>query len=473
MYNLDIKINNNIKGYFMLIACMFISAITLDFNNAEFRFLFLLPLTYGFLCVLVPVFLHGFSLRTPGFLILNIVMVLRYLFLPVALKYSDYYRALPIPYSNSLDIAVTFMLLELITIGICVYFFTGSYKNRNKFTQLIELENPNEKQKNLIVFLVLIIFVIIILSDLSVLKKFSFINIQEGFSHQVASNQITAGTLSSLAIVWFRLLLPILWIKICKDMYIKTRLNSWAYISTIVPILSLLFFSGLSRSSILIPALALALILGRTFPLMRKKLYSIILSAAVFSVSTLTIYKTFNSTSVSQGLNMIDVSWISNTLEAYFGGVYNVAIAIDAKDFFQLSININTLFSDLFRSWMGIGALFRDSYSTSEYFNIMFYGGVVTFDQVVPTIGSSYMLFGIFGSMLFTILIVWLICMFEKLYQKEGSIELAYLYGFTAIQCAFNLPGNFLIIASYLLNTFLPLFLIFKLNQLIILKRMR
>jgi len=467
----DKKLNNILIRYFVLVICITVSILTIDFSNHYFKFLFLLPLLYGILFVFIPQFLNGMTLKTPGFFILNLVMIFRYLVLPLALKYGGYYRDVPTSHINSINAAILLMIVELLTIGICIYFFSKIYKLGSGNIELLELENPNKKQKNFLILVALASFLLIILSDTSILNRFSFISIEEGYSHHDRNEQISAGTLSSLALNWFRLLFPIYWIKICKDLYSKTNKIYWAYVSTLVPVLSLLFFSGMSRSSILIPALVLCVILGRTFPMIRRKMYTIILSTCVFSVTVLTIFKTFNTSSVSEGFSMMDMKWLSNTLEAYFGGVYNVAIAIDTRSVFNNDINVHTLLSDLFSSWMGIGALFRDHYSTSEFFNIVFYGGNITLDQVVPTIGSSYLIFGMLGSMIFTIAFVWLICLFEKMYQKESTIELAYLYGFSTIQCAFNLPGNFSIICSYLLNTFIPLYLLFKLNELIILKR--
>lgn len=455
----------------LFLTCAMVSVFTIDLSNHQFRFLFLLPLVYGIILVITPQLFLGFSLRTPGFFILNIVLLLRYLALPLVLKLSGYHRDMIFRHNNSISEAILLMVVEIVTIGICLFYFSNIYKLKPKSNEILELENGEGKPKYFIIFIILLVFILIILSDPSVLKTFSFISIEEGFSTSARKEQVTAGTLSSLALVWFRLLFPILWIKLCKYKYNKSKLVSWVYLATLVPIISLLFFSGMSRSSILIPALALALILGRTFPKQKRKMYSIILTTTIFSVTVLTIYKSFSSTSVSEGFNMMDIKWLSNYLEAYFGGVYNVAISIDAKSMFEGSITINTLFSDLFRSWMGIGSIFRNSYSTSEIFNIAFYGGPHAFDQVVPTIGSSYIIFGLFGSMIFTIIIIWFICLFEYKYKKETSIELAYLYGFSAVQSAFNLPGNFLILSSFLLNTFLPLYFIFKINQLIVLKR--
>ncbi|PMC37342.1 hypothetical protein CJ195_11305 [Bacillus sp. UMB0899] len=461
-------LNKKLFRFIVFWVCVVVSIITLDSSTQYFQFLFLLPLLYGILFLIVPQFINGFSLRTPGFLILNIVMMIRYIWLPLALKFGEYHRDGVLQISSSMNFAIFLMVIELITIGITISVFSKSYNLIKVKNKTLELEPYEKSQKNFVLFIVLVILVLLILTDPSTLKTFSFINIQEDFS--LGSNA-NASTWSILAITWFRILFPIFWIKQCKSMFNKTNLIIWPYIATIIPVLSLLFFSGMSRSSILIPGLALALILGRTFPAQRTKMYSIIILTALFSLTVLTIYKSFGTTSTSEGVNLIDFKWLSNYLEAYFGGVHNVSIAIDAKNTFENSISVNTLLSDLFRSWMGIGEIFRANLSTSEYFNIEFYGGYVAFDQVVPTIGSAYMLFGLPGVMIFTIFIVWLVCKFEQKYKHVNSIELAYLYGFTAVQSAFNLPGNLVILCSFLLNTFIPLLIIFKLNQLIVSKR--
>lgn len=454
-----------IKRFVSVFICLMIGIFIMDLNNYAYKFLFILPILYGVLFVLViPIFIKE-KKYGPGLILLYIITFIRYVIMPILLKETYYYRdARYQPENTSLNIAILIMIVELISIALMVIIF---YKIPNSNKIVAELSKEENQNRKLMLGFVLIICFIIVLRNPNVLKFFNFFLIQE--STQIYTQEaLNASTLQVLAISWIRVLLPVLWIKCCKEKLLKTKNDIWCYIAMIGPLLAITFFNGTSRSSIIMPAYAYTLILGKTFPKYKKRIQISIISVASIAVLSLTLFKSFGHNVNS--VNSINIQWLANYLQAYFGGPHNMAIAIETKKMFINEIGIGTFLSDILGPITIIGKPFRNSLSTPELFNYKFFGSNVSFDQVIPTAGESYMFFGILGCCIFSMIIVYIICKLDFNYFKEESIELGFLYAITACQAAFNLPQNLTILLSNLYNTFIPMLILFLLNRKLVVK---
>ena len=157
-------------------------------------------------------------------------------------------------------------------------------------------------------------------------------------------------------------------------------------------------------------------------------------------------------------------------MQAYFCCEKNMAKAIEARRIFIDNISTNTLLSELFGNWAGIGELFREHYSISEYFNFAYYGHTYSVDQIVPTIGQAYMQFGVWGTYTYTVIMVITCLALDKKYRQSDKIDFSYLYLYGTVKCAVTLMGNLKIFSATVFNVLVPLLLLFWLNSKMLIK---
>ncbi len=126
--------------------------------------------------------------------------------------------------------------------------------------------------------------------------------------------------------------------------------------------------------------------------------------------------------------------------EQYFGGQFNVAIAIEAKAMYGYMISWKTYILHFLRPMFIIGSLVKKTDFTllSDIFDIRMSYGLAGHrgDQILVTLGEGYMLYGkIFAPILSAaavVLGVW----FDKIYKYSNKIEYVFIAAAMAFYCA-------------------------------------
>ena len=96
-----------------------------------------------------------------------------------------------------------------------------------------------------------------------------------------------------------------------------------------------------------------------------------------------------------------------------------------------------------------------------------FYGSSISADQIVPTIGQSYIQFGGIGTYIYTVIMSLLIMTFDRKYCLSTKVENSYLLLLGSVKCAITLMGSFKIFMATMLNTIMPIAVLFYFNSLL------
>jgi len=148
-----------------------------------------------------------------------------------------------------------------------------------------------------------------------------------------------------------------------------------------------------------------------------------------------------NTVSVTKGQErIID---LTDTLQVYLGGIYNVAISLETADFYNLHGNIMLFLFDILRSTLGFNLILKhfDINTTSMLFNErLYFSDHVA--QIIPMIGQSYFFV---GTLLAPILLVLFIVFARKLLtfiDKSYRIEIIFLLTISASRIGFSMGQN-------------------------------
>ena len=101
---------------------------------------------------------------------------------------------------------------------------------------------------------------------------------------------------------------------------------------------------------------------------------------------------------------------------------------------------------------------------TGEIYNLTLYGHNNWADQISPTITQALGLFNIFG-LFIPILIMYFIIKMDTIANTNKYAFGIFLSTLIAVNLAFYSTGNITILSTAITNTFIPLFIIYKLTK--------
>ncbi|WP_433745210.1 hypothetical protein [Falsibacillus pallidus] len=457
----------------IVIIIAFLSFImTLDsdaINGYEWQFL--LPLTFLFLYIFFAPPLKNMGI---GYSVLNIVWLIRYCLSPVLNKVSDYQI---IHYSivdeNDLYIAQVLMLIELlVTIFVCSYFYRRGHQTRKFNVSLFDKNNKGAIDTTraprtvgmTILISMLALSLLVLVFDSNALNGFNFI-----FNSNYEVHGSANFGLSILILWWTKIIITVFLIsKFGAREYRKH--NSLNILSSIVIVLlSISFFNGMSRNEVLIESLAYIYLLTRLFPKNKKGILAICISSLGAILLFITISRYFDTRNVSEGLANYDLNNIVVTLNSYFAGQQNVAIGVRTLDLYWHEYTMLTIFKDIFVNAMFLNIFVPDVPSTVDMFNRTLYGHSQWADQISPMITQVIGLFNVFGIFI-PAFIVFLIIKMDRIANDTPSIFAVFLVSFISVNLAFYSPGNLTILSTAIFNRFLPLYIIYRLTNVYMLK---
>ncbi|MED2972872.1 O-antigen ligase [Fictibacillus sp. B-59209] len=431
-----------------------------------YKMVFLLPLTYGLLILILPS-ITRFMIKNAGLLIFNIVTFVRYVILVLVGVLTDFsiWRGIP-PGSTYLKSAILVMFIEMITVFIFIQIISKRYYSSTK----MQVSNERVINKNINSFILNLFILLGIISVIlfpEIISKLRFVTNLDDFT-EYQRNDFPLFGLFELLFNIARILVVLSIIVYWKKKHELTGKFKYVFYSIGISLLNLLIVTGLSRFSILISAVAILYFLAKLFNKHKKLIFSSLMTGIIFSVTIVSLYKFFGR-SENNSSNYNDLAWWSDTLQMYFSGPKNVAIALTMNDRFDINIVIQILV-DLFSSVAGIAGILHPNFSTVGLYNLTYYGSTVSVDQIVPIVGQGFFYFGYIGSFIPSIIAVWLMMKFDKKAALTNNPYSSYAYYFIATWFGALMMVNWTILFSHFINTFVLLMIIIKVNNRFILK---
>lgn len=396
-----------------------------------YEYLFLHPFIYAICFFLV---LHkGFLFQPfrPFLFIFTLVATLRYVILPLLVVISGYYggRSPVEPLDISYQKAIFIMLWELVACSTLIIFCE---KWAKKYIST-ERKKFDMGGKTYIYMFFILFSLFLILINPQALLYVNFI-IPSLLDEDIQANFMTNFTVYSFLIS--KVLIILYFIK----KIIKSG-NKYSYILIALLIsLNIIIYWGTNKSDILIAGTASVLIL---YQLYGRKSFSYIFLLGILLVFVLSAVNTFRDTQkISEGNNyFLDKA---DSMQVYTGGVYNVAIALETKDYYPEASEFKVLVFDVFRPMIGPNLILKnyEQIYSNIYFNNRIWTNTDRRSQIIPMVGQAHLFLGFVLAPIFSMFFICLAYFLEKIYFYTRNIEVYYFTCLGLIRLGFMFGQN-------------------------------
>ncbi len=422
------------KIIFILSLLVFIANILLVYPII--KLVTFLPFFFGILSLfLVPKkFIAG-----PGLSIALLVMIIRYIIGPYFLSISTSSF-----FSNKIEsYTLGIMILEMFVILITIRKFAKETNENNKF-------KINDFSYFLPLVFVFISFLWSIRDPLPI-SRYNFI--LSGADELIKTDLTDAERGLPRLLNYTHYLLIISLFYFFYKLYVRKYNNKYVIIGMIIVLALGSFYIDSSRNSMLIPILAVLFISIKGYPKFAKKIFISISLILVLSMSLLSVMKFYNSTSFER--EFVNIETAARYLNSYFGGYYEVYLALEYSDAIKAKVDEKTFFNEVFAATPFFNRFVNLENRTTEFYNQTAYQN----SHIIPTIGQGYVYLGFFLSWLFSLFVFRLIFIFDNLYFKSNRVDFAFIFAFMALRFGWLHPGSLAHVFSTL-NTFIVLYII-------------
>ena len=378
--------------YGVLAALAFFVSIYVAVNNVHYGYdnVFLLPFLYGVFAVIM-------SWSGSKKIVINLIYFLyflRFVVLNFMVVYTGWYsgRAHIPPAESSFDMAITLMGVEFILINIFYYLFLKNVDINLYRTKLnLKFKHPSRE----FVYRLFIVFTILV-SPL-VFHELSFLGLgvdeNVGESNQLQNLIFFCVYISKYLLIGFAL-------QYFYRQYEGSRNGLYIFISVIFVLAVNSIFIGVNRMDVILPFVASFLVLNYLY---RRKMIIYNFISVFFLLTSMYLISQIRGT-FEYRIVEDTAAFITDNLQVYLGGVYNVALSMELDKFSDQN-PILTFLYDLVRPFLGLNLLWRsDTLETSTVlFNERIFGeGHVS--QIIPLVGQFHYAFSFVGSLFSVIL---------------------------------------------------------------------
>lgn len=470
----NLLIENLILKYPRIISAFIISfVIMVTVKGQPYANIFLLPLSYSIIEMIFNRRVRKKASYTGGFLyqFALIIIYIRFVLTPLSIAITgDFYaqyRGMIVQTSNSsIQLAIFLMIFELVSVYITLYFARIYYSKKNDSS----ISNNTETIKNKVVLLLFLFIVvpIILLIEPGLIFPSDLFIIGEEFT-KVELDVAYSGILSILS----QMVRPIFFLVLMSELkkkYLKNNKKIYSWLSFLVIALFIGMYTGTTRWEFVFAGIIGIYLFKSLYIKIPKTLLLSMIILIIMGFFSISIYKF--SWAVQSSVNPIrDITFeMFNMLQDYFSGPRSVANAIDMKNAYTNQIRMTTFLNDFFGSIPVISRYIDQSNRLNAYFNIFHYRPVGHTPLIVPMLGVGYTYFMIFPT-IFTIICYWLVIKFDYMLKKSKTLEYKYLYLYPGLYLAMAMGFNTQIIFTTIILRFLPLFILFKVNSLICLRK--
>ena len=252
--------------------------------------------------------------------------------------------------------------------------------------------------------------------------------------------------------------------------YSETGGNIYLFFSIILLFFNMSIYFGSNRSDFILMFIASFLYWMYLFKKNNPILIGALAIVGILVVIGITDIRQYYYRYSDQLLNMRD------QIQCYFGGIYNVAVSIRAKQLYPNQTNVFTLIYDFARSTLGIN--FVAKLINMDYANLIFnytlYGYKVRVSQIMPAIGEGYYCMGFLLSPIVDVIFILIAFRLKKDMSQKFRAEIVYFYIITMMRIGFVMGQNSSIqINDLSFNLFVPLILMWVNDRIAIKSKSR
>lgn len=409
--------------------------------------MYLLPLAFIFtywMLIRKTLNKHGISFFLAVYLT---VTFLRYNILSLLIYKASWYLGASDypPAPDKFNNAIMLMIYEIFIYSFGIYFF-------HKWLIKSHLKKNIQFQKsNIIYWLFIVLTCLIVGMSPNSLRFFSFITINSNYSSLESLN-----TLSLIGIMFLSVARLLIYFIIIRGIVVKLKDRHYLLSFILVALVSLInsmIFIGANRASFLLNFSVTILVL---LYLYRKLALSFVFIMVMILPTLLGSLLAFRNTSTAtDGANkLID---ITNTLQVYLAGIYDVAIGLDIQ---TPNGGIFYMILDILRSAIGPNLLIKnfDFINSVGLYNVrIFQSSLVS--QIIPMINQGQLYLGTLLSPILGLIFIFIATYFTKLIIEKNRFELFFVLSLISGRLGFVMAQNGNIFMNEL-TTYLPLFLI-------------
>lgn len=478
--NKELKKNRNSFNYrinliYRLIIFSFgiissILMIVYNKKNNGYEYYFLVPLIFSFMYLICSRI--SSVMNRLGILVLNIVLIMKYIAMPLTSCLSNYYisRGFP-PLIDDIRKSIFLTIYELIAVMLTANFFIPKFYKKG-FIQSTYIRFKDINNKGIYLTMISISIIAIIINP-GLRQEFIPYFFKSDLNEALYFEK-SFGVLGMI-VTFSRNIFVLLIIYCLKKSYDKKEKYIYPILSIFVVVLDLFFTSGMSRWTIIIPGLTYLVLLMIIFKKHRRTIIIIFGGAISISFFSMTMIKSFGNKDISNSITSeANLNWLAEYIRAYFIGPKSVALSYPVNEYFK-SLNINSItimFNDIFSSVPGISSLTTYEYSTPYVFNYFIYYNHIAKDAIVPLISQGYVYFGfIFAPILSCLSVIMMMWLEKKAVDDPTDIIKFYICTYVSLWFARGITLNITIIFSHFFNRFCLLYLIYLINKYIALKK--
>ncbi|PNZ70008.1 oligosaccharide repeat unit polymerase [Staphylococcus croceilyticus] len=437
-----------------------------DSLEIGYQNLYILPISYALLYVIflrIVIKKYGMSLFLGVYIT---VSFFRYVILSLLVVKSQWFlgrSAFPLDF-QLFNKAIFLMAYELLAYNIAILIFHRIFFNKNKFPKRNKIGNEIQFSNSNVIYIIFIIFTVFLVAlRPDSLNFFSFFTVNSSYTSIEEVDSLTSIVIIFLNIS--RLLIYFMLVKwIYKTFNSTQTLLSFSLIS-IVTIINALIFFGTNRSDFIFNFIINLIVLVYLYKKLGISLNVFLILLLPIVVSGMTQYR--ESVTVTRGANrLVD---ITDNIQVYLGGVYNVAMSLDIA---SPSHNPLMLLADIFRSAIGPNLILKNLnvISSVKLFNYRIYQND-HISQIIPMIGQANLYLGFIFAPILGIAFIALAVFLLREIIRVRRFELIYVFTLFSGRLGFVMGQN----GNILLNDltfFLPLFLlIFYINNKVVIHK--
>ena len=463
----NLLITKNAKftlDYFFSIFSVFVFIFVLiKCQERGYELFFLLPFT--FLLVYLIIFRKiVYNTDNIFLIIIFLIIFLRYIVLPLFTVITAYYdgrSSLP-PKLDSFRLSNVLSIYELATVSIAIWYFEQKLRKYKNLQISIPVTIRRGSDQIYWLFIISTLFIGIIMPN--TIKALNLVSP----SSEIIRNFDSFTFFESLIIYSLLLAKQLFALLLIKKLYFKYLKNyryRYLLFSVFLAVINIIIYFGTNRSDVIINAVATMLILHYLYLKRARMLLVIIIILLILIIISITVIR--SGVSISNNSNpLID---FTDMLQAYLGGTYNIAIAIETKEMFPQVSSPLVLMYDILRPMIGINFIMKKlniDYS-NIYFNRRLWIGIDRRSQILPMIGQGYIYFGLFFAPILSVIFVKFSYYLYRTLKKTKSLEMKYFISLALIRLGFMMGQNTMnMINDISMNLFLFL-IIFMVNRTI------
>lgn len=429
-----------------MIFSSLLSLIIYIFNIGRYEngheILFLLPMFYIFCYIffILPLINEKKFLIT--IITISIISWVRFVLTPFIIVYSKNYEGFIYLQTspNSINLAIALMCYELFITNIFLYMFIKIQKE--KINTLLPVIRGSKKVYFL--FLVLTTLVLIFVGIPNNILQFFIIEVDG--TERVGDIKDTSMVLIQQILI-SGLILAFAWsVEILRNKYNLNKKVLYVNIAILLATFNVSVIIGERRSYLIYSAIASIILLIRAFPFYKRKILFTVSTVSIVVIGLMSVYKFFYAFHYDSYIEAfanseLDIGNWAATLQAYFLGPENVALAIEMSE--NESLSILNVFYDIGRSVFGLSFIFKSFGATTvEIFNTYNYGYSRTNGQILSTIGYGYSYVGFLLAPMFVIFNVWISIKLEYLLKNTNSLIMIYLWSYLLMRFTIGIYTN-------------------------------